>query len=157
MTPNNTEYNKEIPEEKSQEEFLNKSRKLILGSTGLFVLSMLAVFPVVFKNYYFDILRVKYYYYLISAGVLAVLLGGALIYIITADKRYFKGSILQGARLHWKEENGTLLARMPYIGILAFLAASAISTFTSDYLYEAFWGNEGRFSGLFLLLIYGAI
>ena len=91
MTPNNTEYNKEIPEEKSQEEFLNKSRKLILGSTGLFVLSMLAVFPVVFKNYYFDILRVKYYYYLISAGVLAVLLGGALIYIITADKRYFKG------------------------------------------------------------------
>ena len=156
MTPNNTEYNKEIPEEKGREAFLDKSRRLILGSTGLFVLSILAVFPVIFKNYYFDILRVKYYYYLISAGVMAVLLGGALIYIIAADKKQFEGSILKAARLRWKEENKTLLARMPYIGILAFLAAAAISTFTSDYLYEAFWGNEGRFSGLFLLLVYGA-
>lgn len=30
-----------------------------------------------------------------------------------------------------------------------------MSTVLSDYVFEAFWGNEGRFSGLFLLLLYG--
>ena len=35
-----------------------------------------------------------------------------------------------------------------------FWIICVISTFTSDYFYESFWGNEGRYTGLFLMTIY---
>ena len=35
-----------------------------------------------------------------------------------------------------------------------FLIVCIISTLQSQYLYESFWGNEGRYTGLFLLAIY---
>ncbi len=38
--------------------------------------------------------------------------------------------------------------------LIIFLVVAIISTCQSDYVYEAFWGNEGRFTGLFLHLIY---
>ena len=37
--------------------------------------------------------------------------------------------------------------------LIIFLVVCIISTCQSDYLYESFWGNEGRYSGLFLHLI----
>ena len=39
--------------------------------------------------------------------------------------------------------------------LLGFLLVGVISTLQSDYVYESFWGNEGRYTGLFLHLIYG--
>lgn len=44
---------------------------------------------------------------------------------------------------------------VPDIALLLFLIIAALSTALSDYVFESFWGNEGRFSGLFLLLLYG--
>ncbi len=38
--------------------------------------------------------------------------------------------------------------------ILTFLLIVILSTLSSDYLYESFWGNEGRFTGLFLYIWY---
>lgn len=38
--------------------------------------------------------------------------------------------------------------------MLAFLVSAVISTICFEYKYEAFWGNEGRLNGLFLLAIY---
>lgn len=40
--------------------------------------------------------------------------------------------------------------------LLAFLIIAALSTAFSNYVFESFWGNEGRYSGLFLLTLYGA-
>ena len=31
---------------------------------------------------------------------------------------------------------------------------ASLSTILSDYKFESFWGNEGRFSGLFLICLY---
>ena len=38
--------------------------------------------------------------------------------------------------------------------VLIYWLIAIISTINSDYLYEAFWGNEGRFTGLFLISWY---
>ena len=38
--------------------------------------------------------------------------------------------------------------------VLIYWFIAIISTINSDYLYEAFWGNEGRFTGLFLISWY---
>ena len=40
--------------------------------------------------------------------------------------------------------------------ILAFIVIATLSAAFSDFKYEAFWGNEGRFSGAFLLILYAA-
>lgn len=40
------------------------------------------------------------------------------------------------------------------ICVLAFGIIILISNIVSDFKYEAFWGNEGRFCGTFLLLLY---
>ena len=40
------------------------------------------------------------------------------------------------------------------MAVFLFWVIALISTLQSDYLYESFWGNEGRYSGLFLLTIY---
>ena len=42
-----------------------------------------------------------------------------------------------------------------YVSLICFLAIAVLSTVFSDYIYESFWGNEGRYTGLFLLLLYG--
>jgi len=40
--------------------------------------------------------------------------------------------------------------------MLCFLFISALSTLFSQYHTEAFWGNEGRYQGMFLWFLYGA-
>ena len=40
--------------------------------------------------------------------------------------------------------------------LLAFLLVALLSTLCSDWLYEAFWGNMGRFQGFFLWIWYAA-
>ena len=40
--------------------------------------------------------------------------------------------------------------------LLVFLLVALLSTLCSDWLYEAFWGNMGRFQGLFLWIWYAA-
>lgn len=38
--------------------------------------------------------------------------------------------------------------------VLLYWLSCIISTLQSEYLYESFWGNEGRFCGLFLITLY---
>ena len=39
-----------------------------------------------------------------------------------------------------------------YKFLILFIILASLSTILSDYKFESFWGNEGRFSGLFLYL-----
>ncbi|MDD3252726.1 MAG: O-antigen ligase family protein [Lachnospiraceae bacterium] len=42
------------------------------------------------------------------------------------------------------------------LAVIIFWIICLISTLQSKYLFEAFWGNEGRYSGLFLITLYVA-
>lgn len=107
--------------------------------------------PLVFQDYYFNILKVKYYFYCTVVIAMAVAL------IITAIIFYY---------IYTKEIEGRAIKNIinklslcslsvPDWAMIAFVVAATISTFQSDYIYESFWGNEGRFCGLFLILLYG--
>lgn len=119
--------------------------------TGVFVVYVLAVFPILYHNHYFDILIFKYQAYYVSALILAALvLINTLVFLYRSRK--------------WSGENrirnifsGISCKKMRLVdwALFAFVIAAAISTFQSDYFYESFWGNEGRLCGLFLILIYG--
>lgn len=133
-----------------------KKNKVISYCVTIFVLTILAVFPLYTHDYYFDILTEKYKFYYISA--LALITAIIIIYAIYGVIRY---RYLKKAGVNKKNNIAELLFERFRRGtltekyVLMFLLCACISTIFSEYKYESFWGNEGRFSGLFLLLLYG--
>lgn len=124
---------------------------------GLGMFALMAFFPLVYHNSYIDILETKYQtYWVIALLMLGVCLILGLV-MAGIDLMEFKGGYTKRlfSALHPKHWRQTF--RAADVGVLIFWLAAVISTFQSDYFYESFWGNEGRYSGLFLLTIYVAV
>lgn len=128
---------------KNQKSNLNYANVVVY--LGVFVL--LTVFPLYYHNYYFDILDSKYMFYYCTILIMAAIV--LVIYTIP---------------ILWKNKENGLLDRwdkalksikLPDICMLLLILSATISTLQSDFKFEAFWGNEARFNGLFLWLIYG--
>lgn len=117
---------------------------------GLFTLLILAGVPVIFRDYYFDILTFKYHFYCTVVILMVLVLLIAAIIFINIDNRNYEGknraAIINGINIR-------SLSAADW-AMLAFFMAVVISTFQSDYFYESFWGNEGRYCGLFLIILY---
>lgn len=140
----------------TQDVFAENCGKIYGGIINVGILCVLLVFPLYYHDYYYDMLESKYRcYYMIMLTMFAVV---ALISIA-----FFVVDTLEFQLRHTKEllrkfsprEIRKTMTLMDWC-LLAFLAAGVISTLQSDYLFESFWGNEGRYTGLFLHLIYGA-
>ena len=123
------------------------------GVIGVFIFIILAVFPLYYRNYYFDILKAKYkFYWLTIVAMLAVCLVVALVFCFVDQMEY--GGVNRRRfferfkPVNWKKQP------MVYRIMVVFWLFAALSTILSDYKYESFWGNEGRFSGLFLITLY---
>lgn len=119
---------------------------------GIFVFVIISVFPLVFHDFYFDILNTKYRFYYVSVLLTVITMLLVAVIFIVKDGKYYQWQNLRQIRvnLNIKSIRGCDWA------MIVFVAASIVSTFQSEYFYEAFWGNEGRYMGLFLILLYGA-
>lgn len=129
------------------------AKKIFSGVTAVFLCVVFVAFPLYYHNYYFDILVAKYQFYWISAvAYCAVCLISAVIFCIldykrcngVNTKRFFAGFSI-------RELKKQLLV---YKAVVLFWLFAALATVFSDYVYESFWGNEGRYSGLFLITLY---
>lgn len=112
---------------------------------GIFVLAVLCVLPVVFGNYYFNILEVKYQFYCGSVIAAIVVMTA---YGIASNRlfEYLKENPLKGVL---KKLNITDW------GMIAFWLCNVISwILCKDWHYEAFWGTSGRYNGVFLMTLY---
>ncbi|MGI5947996.1 MAG: O-antigen ligase family protein [Lachnospiraceae bacterium] len=118
----------------------NKKGTMLERATMCFLYAILCIFPLIFVHYYADILYVKYYFYV---GCAALLIIAAAIYGILYLRRNGKGTY---------KVRTTAAEKF----MMAFLLVAVVSTLQSDYFYESFWGNEGRLTGLFLILLYVA-
>ena len=126
-------------------------RKTNSHIAGLFTVIILAVFPLAFRNFYFDMLSAKYQFYYVSVIILTlVMLLTGMLFLwrvnhtsdrMDGNSSFFVFSIRDLKAVDW--------------AMLAFVVMVTISTFQSEYFYESFWGNEGRYCGLFLILLYG--
>lgn len=110
-------------------------------------LVLLTVFPLCYHNYYFNILNTKYMFYYCT--VLAMSVAVMVIWGISVLRKNGKEVILK----QWKAS--VLPMSWPDICMLLLLLSVTVSTLQSDFKYESFWGNEARFNGLFLWLVYG--
>lgn len=145
-----------INEGKAQEDLVQKAKKVLSKIILGFVIITLAVFPLFYDNYYFNILTMKYTFYYRSV---LIMIGLAIIVASTCGiidaKRYnslYRRNLTAGLNMKSLWKKITMTDRM----LLFFLLFAMISTIQSDYIFESFWGNEGRYSGLFLILLYGA-
>jgi hypothetical protein len=116
------------------------------GLVGIYVILVGVGVPIIVRDYYFDILIVKYYYYLFCSISLIVLLA---IYSITRGRKKILLNIHRDSYMQIFRGLG-----MTDYFALSYLGIAVISTVTSDYIYESFWGNEGRYTGLFLIVFY---
>lgn len=112
-----------------------KSARSVIAST--FVISTFFLLSLVFRKRYEDLFLVKYIYYYTTA--LIMIIGITLSTIIR--------------KIRYSEKITTNLVEWQYC-LIFFLIICTVSTVISDYSYEAFWGNEGRYNGLFLMLLY---
>ena len=118
-----------------------KPKKEILAVNRVvyfFTVILLAVFPLYYHNYYFDILPAKYKFYYCAVIAMAICLIAALLIFNRKDVS------VRGIRL-----------TVPDVCMLLLIIIIAISTLQSDYKYESLWGNEARYNGLFLWFMYG--
>nr|WP_288826248.1 O-antigen ligase family protein [uncultured Clostridium sp.] len=124
-------------ESSEKPKFLSIILNIYLASIGIGL-------PLVFRHYYFDILQFKYYYYCFCTITMIVLVTA---YSIIAKVKTPPNSLYNNSKIDKK-----LSLVDTFVIIYWFIAI--VSTLNSDYLYESFWGNEGRFTGLFLISWY---
>lgn len=142
MEKENIENNKGV--------FASTCSSIINGVISMFLLAVVVLVPLIYNNSYFDILETKYRCFYISVlAMLSVLLILSFVMLII-DKKEFQGEHAREfiCRMSWKKLG------VADVAVMIFWAMCAISTWQSEYVYESFWGNEGRFSGLFLITLY---
>ena len=109
----------------------------------IFIVLILCVFPLFFTDKYFNILISKYYFYLAAIAFLVIALIG--IYYYEKVKRHINA-------FFWSELFNNF--SITDWSLIVFIIVAIISTCISDFVSESFWGNEGRYTGLFLLSLY---
>lgn len=134
--------------------FLDICKKIYSGIATIGLLCVLLIFPLYYRDYYFDILEAKYqFYYLTMLAMFGILLLMTAIFFcidcLEFKMQYTKDFL---GKFSLKEIKNTMTWADWFLAV--FLIVCVISTLHSSYLYESFWGNEGRFTGLFLHLIY---
>lgn len=121
-----------------------KNNSTIQGIMGIFVFIMMCVFPVVYHNYYFDILETKYQFYCVVAIGMA---GVMALYGL------FSGSLQE----YIKQISVSRLVKEMSVAdwaMIAFWLSNVISWLFSDWKWDSFWGTEGRYNGVFLITVY---
>ncbi len=134
--------------------FSDTCEKIFSGIMTFGILALVTIFPLILHDAYFDVLKTKYQCYwmiVVAMLLLSAVLGVMMLFV---DFKEYQGNHVKKlvSRLHprrWKETFS-----LPDVMVIGFWLAAAISTIQSDYVYESFWGNEGRYSGLFLLTLY---
>ena len=132
---------------KKKEDTKSSYRDNVALIMGAFTLIVLCVLPLVFHDFYFDILETKYQFYSVAAIAALVIMGG---YGLASGKmiEWFSKFNFQT----WRKSMNVCDWAM-----LAFWLCNVLSwIFCKDWKWEAFWGTSGRYNGVFLMTVYMA-
>ena len=125
--------------------------------TEAYVIFFVIAFPLFVHDRYFDIMNDKFYLFWVSCALLscmAALIGLVNLFRIINRNRG-KGAAALFRSIMPSELRKQL--RLTDIFFIAFMAISLLSTLLSEYTYEAFWGQYGRYQGMFLWIFYGLL
>lgn len=123
--------------------------------TGAAMLVLLLIFPLyITSQNYGNILRAKYKFFWLLVVIMAGICLIAGLAWVFMDRIEHHGEELRDFSAGIRRTGFKKLFALGEKGLLVFIIIALISTLTSEYLYESFWGNEGRYSGFFLLALY---
>ena len=124
--------------------------------TAAWVMGILVFMPIFTRNAYADVLTTKYGACLVIDGILVVgfviwaLIAGRPAKYLAKMKSYADPETGKWFR-NWAKASFSLLD----VFVLAFLLITIISTLqSSPYMYQAFFGNEGRWNGALIFILY---
>ena len=125
--------------------FENKNKRNIFdGIMSIYTLIIMCVFPVVYDNFYFNILETKYRFYCIAAIAMMVVM---FVYGMYTNK------LIDGLKGFQIKKAAKSLTVVDW-AVLAFWFANVVSWIFCKWRWEAFWGTSGRYNGVFLITIY---
>lgn len=127
----------------NNERFYSAWKSINSGLAGFFAVIVIGVFPLVFRDYYFDILNYKTYFYyrtVIFFAFIYVIANGIFLILAT-----YLGCERMGGRERLHAADWSLLD---------FILIAGISTLQSESPVAALLGVDGRFSGLLLWIAY---
>lgn len=134
--------------------FSSVCSSIVNGIISVCILILVTVFPLIYDKAYTNIMDVKYMCYYISVlGMLGLLLIAGLVMLVI-DCVKFRGVHTRNLLSAFLPCNWKQTFILSDIAVVLFGLAVVLSTFHSEYFYEAFWGNEGRYSGMFLTILY---
>jgi len=128
--------------------------------TTLYVYIILLIFPFYATNQYFRLLRDRTAFFTIATMaliVVTVFLYLKLLIMLLWECLQEGGQIRSLFKVLWqdmKEKRPECVAQDRCF--MCFLIIATLSMICSKYRMAAFWGDEGRYQGLFLWLLYGA-
>mgnify|MGYP000844360896 FL=1 len=134
--------------------FAETCAAIISGVISVFLVFAVIAVPLIYDKSYFNILETKYKCFYMSVLVMLTVFLVLSIVMLVIDWKEFQGEHVKKLFASLKPANWKQTFRFADTAVLIFWLASAISTLQSEYLYESFWGNEGRYSGLFLMTLY---
>lgn len=143
--------NKDQEIRRKEEMSAEKPKRFASWVLAAFAVIILVVFPIYYRDYYFDIMEAKYIFYWVLALIVIGLCLIAGVWFAFSDAKYGGRAVKKFFRAVF---TGGYSRSRTWLMLLIFWVCAAISTLCSDYLYESFWGNEGRYSGLFLITLY---
>lgn len=120
--------------------------------TGVWAVLMLSVFPVIYSDYYFDILETKFAAFCIfTLGMIGLVLFWG---IATGDIFRAAADTLRG----WKRDGAAVWIRQQFspadLCMIGFFLCSLIATFNAGpYVRQAVTGEEGRYVGMFYVAL----
>ena len=117
-----------------------------LGLSEIWLWGMFVIFPLMYHDFYYDILETKFTTFVVLS------LGLIVLFSLYKLMSYFlKEGAGRVSYIDLLKNNFDIID----ISMLIFMLISIISTLAAvPFVSEAFWGNEGRHTGLFLLLLY---
>lgn len=140
----------------NQDSFSATCASIVSGVISFFLLILVTVFPLIYDKSYVNILETKYkcLYMSILAMILVLLVLSIVMLIV--DFIEFKGAHAMKLFSALAPKNWKNTFHVADMAVLIFWLVCLISTLQSEYLFESFWGNEGRYTGLFLITLYVA-
>lgn len=121
-----------------QDTFMITCKNIMSGVVSFFVLLILTIFPLFYRNYYYDILESKYYFYAGSVlTMIAVVVLLALAFLIV-DFLENKGRHVKLFFGKFSIKNLKNTIGLWDCFLFLFLVFIVVATLGSDYVYESF-------------------
>lgn len=137
------------------------TEKALREVSTFYIYVILLLFPFYATDQYFRLLRDRTAFFTVATMILTACV---IFLYLKLFIRFILEYIREGGRLNSlvTELRSYMVSYKPSYTVadrcmLCFLFVSAISTLFSQYRTAAFWGDEGRYQGMLLWLLYGAV